>query len=322
VIEFSLEEFSSYGDGAVVITLYESFRAVFYTPFYLAHALGAYAAEGVDVALTNSPDLDYRSAHRAGEDANVYWGGPMRLMVARDRDPQATIAGFCEVVTRDPFFLIGRTPRPDFKVTDLAGLRFASVSEVPTPWMCLQDDLRRAGLDPSTLDRTVDGTMPGNAMALREGTFDVVQLFQPYVEELLTDGTGHIWYAQASRGLCSYTAFYAPRQTLDSHEDTLMRMTRAMYRTQKSLFAISPSEVAAAVAEFFPDVSREILTACIERYRALDIWTRTPLLPREGFQRLHDAMLSGGLIETSTTYEACVDTRFAERAIADDPPAL
>jgi NitT/TauT family transport system substrate-binding protein len=306
----------------VAITLYETFRAVFYTPFYLAHALGAYEAEGVDVTLTCSPDLDYRTSHRAGEDANVYWGGPMRLMVARDRDPKNTITAFCEVVTRDPFFLVGRQPRPDFTLADLIGPRFASVSEVPTPWMCLQDDLRRAGLDPSSLDRTADGTMPDNAAALREGRFDVVQLFQPFAEELIADDAGHIWYAQADRGLCSYTAFYAPTHTLESHADELYRMTRAMYRTQKWLHAHGASDIAGAVADYFPDVGREILTACIARYRALEIWSRTPLLPREGFERLHDGMLSGGLIGSPTTYDACVETRIAERVIAEDPPAL
>lgn len=306
----------------MAITLYETFRAVFYTPFYLAHALGAYEAEGVDVTLTNSPDLDYRASHRAGEDSNVYWGGPMRLMVARDRDPQSSIRGFCEVVTRDPFFLVGRVPRPDFDLSDLIGLRFARVSEVPTPWMCLQDDLRRAGLDPSALDRAADGTMPDNAAALRDGRFDVVQLFQPFAEALIAEGAGHIWYAQADRGLCSYTAFYAPAHTLESHADELYCMTRAMYRTQKWLYAQAAPEIAAAVAEYFPDVGRDILTACIERYQALGIWSRTPLLPREGFERLHDAMLSGGLIGSPTTYDACVETRIAERVIADDPPAL
>ena len=214
----------------MAIALYESFRAVFYTPFYLAHALGAYAAEGVEVALTNSPDLDYRSSHRSGEGADVYWGGPMRLMVGHDRDPASPIVGFCEVVARDPFFLVGRARRKDFRFADLQGLRFASVSEVPTPWMCLQDDLRRAGVDPASLNRTADGTMPGNSAALRDGRLDVVQLFQPFVEQLVSDGAGHIWNAAATRGPCSYTTFYAPRSTLRDRSPLLRFLVRAVQR--------------------------------------------------------------------------------------------
>ena len=35
----------------MAIRLSENFRALFYAPFYAAHAIGAYQAEGVDVTL-------------------------------------------------------------------------------------------------------------------------------------------------------------------------------------------------------------------------------------------------------------------------------
>ena len=39
----------------MTIILFETFRAVFYTPFYAALALDAYKAEGVDVRLETAP---------------------------------------------------------------------------------------------------------------------------------------------------------------------------------------------------------------------------------------------------------------------------
>ena len=39
----------------MAIRLSENFRALFYAPFYAAHAIGAYHAEGVDVTLLPSP---------------------------------------------------------------------------------------------------------------------------------------------------------------------------------------------------------------------------------------------------------------------------
>ena len=39
-----------------MITLSENFRAMFYTPFYAAHATGAYEAERVEIRLRESPD--------------------------------------------------------------------------------------------------------------------------------------------------------------------------------------------------------------------------------------------------------------------------
>lgn len=304
------------------ILLYENFRAVFYTPFYLAHALGAYDAEGVAVVLGANPDPDAVAAQLRAGSVDVCWGGPMRIMLNRDRDPGCALVGFCEVVARDPFFIVGPEPRPDFRFSDLSSMTLASVSEAPTPWMCLQDDLRRAGMDPDAIDRVADRSMSENTEALRAGAIDAAQLFQPFVEALLADGVGHVWYAAAARGPCSYTTFYAERESLGRREDELRRMTRAVYRMQRWLHGHDAAETAAAVREFFPDLPQDILTGAIARYLNLGVWGENPMHGREGFERLRAALLSGGLIEREIPYEDCIDLRFAESVVAEDPPSM
>ena len=88
------------------------------------------------------------------------------------------------------------------------------MSEVPTPWICLADDLRRAGVDPARLDRVSDRTMEENAGALRAGTVDAIQVFQPYAEQLIASGAGHVWNAAATRGLTAYTTLVTRRAVL------------------------------------------------------------------------------------------------------------
>src|SRR5258706_15328670 len=143
----------------MAIVLQETLRAVFYAPFYVALARGAFAAEGVDVSFVTAPRPDEAAAGLARGAVDVGWGGPMRVILMHERDPGLDLVCFCEVVTRDPFFLVGRAPRPDFTVADLRDLRLGSVAEVPTPWLCLQDDVRRAGLDPAALNRVADRAM-------------------------------------------------------------------------------------------------------------------------------------------------------------------
>ncbi len=163
----------------MTITLSENFRAVFYAPFYVAHALEAYRDEGVDVRLKTSDSPGPTAGGLSDGEAGVWWGGPMRMLVAHDQRADSGLVAFCEVVTRDPFFVVGRVPRPDFHMSDLTGLRVGTVSEVPTPWMCLQDDFRRAGLDPAKLERVADKSMADNAAALRDGALDAIQVFDP-----------------------------------------------------------------------------------------------------------------------------------------------
>ena len=197
-----------------MITLSENFRAVFYTPFYAAHALGAYAKEGVEVDFRLSSDPERTAAAlRAGE-VDVMWGGPLRVLLTHDADPASEVVCFCDVVARDPFFVIGRQPNSTFRPADLSSVRLGTVSEVPTPWLCLQDDLRRDGLDPAKVSRVTGQTMAQNAAALRAGTLEAVQLFQPYAEELLASGDGHLWYAAANRGLTAYTTLVTRRSVL------------------------------------------------------------------------------------------------------------
>lgn len=301
----------------MTITLHENFRAVFYAPFYTAFALDAFAAEGVDVRLETSDAPGPTARNRFDDAPGVWWGGPMRILVDRDRDPGSTLVSFCEVVTRDPFFLVGREPRPDFSLPDLSGLRIATVSEVPTPWMCLQEDIKQAGIDPAALDRLADQSMAANADALRAGTMDVIQIFEPFVEQLVEAGEGHIWYAAANRGPTSYTSFYTTEQTLIDHRDIVLAMIRAMFRTQTWLRVATAETVAETIAPYFPDLSAATLSGCIARYKSLGLWGNDPFLPEAGFERLKASCLSGGLIEHGAPYDQCVDNRLARSVIAE-----
>ena len=109
-----------------------------------------------------------------------------------------------------------RTLPPPGALAPQAGVRLGTVSEVPTPWLCLQDDIRRDGADPASVRRVTDGTMAQNAARLRDGTLDAVQVFQPYAEDLLASGAGHLWYAAAERGLTAYTTLVTRRAVLAS----------------------------------------------------------------------------------------------------------
>jgi NitT/TauT family transport system substrate-binding protein len=293
----------------MAIRLSENFRALFYAPFYAAHAVGAYDAEDVAVELVRSPDPASTAAALRRGDIDVMWGGPLRVLMTHALDPAS------DVIARDPFFIVGREQRPKFHVADLASVRFASVAEVPTPWLCLQDDLRRAGVDPAGLNRVSASGMAENAAAVRAGALDAAQLFQPYVEELVASGAGHVWYAAADRGPTAYTALVTRRPLLVSRREELLRMTRAMARTLRWIATTPGVDVARTLRDFFPDVAPDIFAASIDRYRALGLFATDPVLQREGFDRLQAAMLSGGTIAREIPYADCVDNSLAEQTV-------
>jgi NitT/TauT family transport system substrate-binding protein len=288
------------------IRLAENFRAVFYAPFYATQALGFHAREGVEVELVPSAAPAAAASALLAGAVDLSWGGPMRVMKARDADPASPLVCFGEVVARDPFFLVGRGGASAFRLTDLPRLKFASVSEVPTPWLCLQHDLREQGVDPAGLDRLADRTMADNLAALGRRELDVAQLFEPYATMALRAGAGDILYAASARGPTVYTTFLATRDGIAHHRTAFAAMTRAIGHMQDWLATHGGEELARVTGTFYPDVAPDILVSSLQRYHAAGIWARDPAVSRAGFARLGESLLSGGFIERKPAYEDCV----------------
>jgi NitT/TauT family transport system substrate-binding protein len=65
--------------------------------------------------------------------------------------------------------------------------------------------------------------------------------------------------------------------------------------------------LAQAVLSFYPNVSLDILTSSLQRYRDAELWARTPEVSRQGFGRLAQSLQSGGFISRMHSYEDCVE---------------
>ena len=297
-----------------MVRLFESLRAVFYAPFYLAFELDAYGKRGLEVEFGRPDSPDDAASSLFGSGADVIWGGPMRMMQYQAAHGDGTVVAFAEAVTRDPFYVVGREPRPDFRFADLMEARFARVSEVPTPWLCLQDDIRRAGFDPDALERAPDRSMAENAQALRQGRVDAIQVFEPFVEDLLHQGAGHVWYAAARRGPTSYTTLYTSRRFAEANGDALAALAGGVMEALDWLHGHGAEALAERLQGYFPALDPARLAGALARYRANGVWGRDPVLPLEGFVRLKGALVSGGFIARDIPFEACVDNRYARRA--------
>jgi NitT/TauT family transport system substrate-binding protein len=288
------------------IRLAENFRAVFYAPFYAAIALGYCAEEGVDVRLVESASPGAGTLGLLDGSLDVTWGGPMRVMKARDEGGPQLVC-FCEVVRRDPFYLVARGgENTTFRLADLRSVRFASVCEVPTPWLCLQHDLREAGIDPASLPRVADRSMGDNLQALARGDLDVIQVFEPYAALAERQGIGRIVHAASARGETSYTTLLALRPGVEKNREAFAAIVRAMRTMQSWLGAHGGKELATVVAAYYPSVDRTDLETALVRYHRARLWATDPLVSRTGFDRLARSLQSGGFISTLPNYEDCV----------------
>jgi NitT/TauT family transport system substrate-binding protein len=296
------------------IILNEPFRAVFYAPYYVAKERGAFARQGIELRMETAGDPNAAAGNLLSGRVDVAWSGPMRPMLERSRDAAAPLRTFCAVVMRDPFLLVGRGARPDFRIADLAKLRLGVTSEVPTPWWCLQDDIRRAGLRVEDLDLVQGRSMAENAEAVLKGEIDAALLFEPFASRMEARG-GAVWYAAASRGVSAYSALYATADRIRDRREAMLGLVRAMAETLDWVAGASPEAIAEAVAPHFADLDPAILRSGIARYKSLDLWVKTPVLPREALDRLAGAMISSGAMTHHPGYEACVDHALVRDAL-------
>ena len=290
------------------IKLAENFRAVFYAPFYATHALGLFAEQGVTITLLDSASPGAGIAELAKGNIDVMWGGPLRVIKERDQFArnEGSLVAFCEVAAKDPFFLLRRKQVEPFVLKDLVGLRFASVSEVPTPWLCLQQDLRDAGVDPTALTRSADRSMQENLDALVRGELDVIQVFEPYVSLALVHHDLEVVHAASQRGYTAYTTFISTVEGMQRNHAGFEAMISAIEQFRPWLAAHGPDELARVVKPFYPHLGLDVLTQCLTRYHAAELWTCRRAISRQGFARLAASMLDSGYIKQAASYEDCV----------------
>lgn len=290
------------------IKLAENFRAVFYAPFYATHALGLFKREGIEIELIDSPSPGSGIADMLAGKIDVVWGGPLRVIKQRDQeaDSDNALVAFCEVVGKDPFFLVGAPREKQFQLSDLVGKKIGVVTEVPTPWLCLQQDLRDVGVSVDALLVNSDRTMGQNLEALAAGTIDYAQYFEPFVSQTLANGSGVVLHAANSRGPTAYTTFISTRKIIAQKKALFEAMIRAVEQMGPWIDAHTGQELAALVAPFYPHVTTDILVQSMDRYKKAGLWFCKKTISRSGFERLKLSMRQGGFIGSDPSYENCI----------------
>lgn len=290
------------------IKLAENFRAVFYAPFYATHALGLFKQEGVEIELIDSPSPGSGIADMLAGKIDVVWGGPLRVIKQRDQeaDSENALVAFCEVVGKDPFFIVGPKTDRAFQLKDLSGQRLGVVTEVPTPWLCLQQDLRDAGVSIDSITVNASNTMGENLAALQTGEIDYAQYFEPFVSQTIASGAGVVLHAANSRGPTAYTTFISTRKIITQKQAAFEAMIRAIEKMGPWIQAHTGQELATVIAPYYPHVAPEILAQAMNLYKEAGLWFCKKTISRVGFERLKVSMLNGGFISSNPTYENCI----------------
>ena len=300
------------------MTVLMPFYTPFYTPLAAGAALGHFREEGLDVRWQPAASFG-KSTVQAVLDGSIEisLGGLMRSFDLADREGRL-LPHFAEVCSRSGFFLLGRAPMPGFRWSDLVGKTVIGFAEAPTPWQCMLTVLRRNGVDPAAVRIERERPVAEALAAFRAGHGDFFEQTQPIVEQMLADGEAHLVASMGeATGPVPFTSYMTTPEFLRREPETVLRFTRALYRTQRWLAAHDAKAIAATIAPGFPDIEPAILERAVGRFSRQHTWSRDPILRRPGFDYLREILQSGGFITKTHRYEDLVDTSIAGRAVQE-----
>ena len=155
----------------------------------------------------------------------------------------------------------------------------------------------RRGSIPARLDRVADRSMAENLEALQRGpdrgraAFRARSSKRPWPRKSVTSGT------RRARAAAPPTRLLSRRETGSfADAEPLLRMVRAIYRTQQWIHTQSAQEIAAAIALVLPGARSRRAGRALARYQSQPVWGRDPVLPEDGFDRLRRGLVSSGFI--------------------------
>ena len=298
-----------------VIRLNEVTHSLFYTPQYLAMALGYFEEEGLEVEVTNGSGANnVMTALLTGEadiglmgcEANVY------VYLEGKKDYPKVIA---QLTKRDGSFLVGRTPVENFDYSNIDGSRVLMGRQGGTPAMILQYVLNNKGYT-NGVNITMDYTIEFGALgpAFTGGTGDYVPLFEPAASQVVKEGKGYILSAIGmDSGEIPYTCYSATEDFLTKHPDKVEKFLRAVWKGTEYAMTHTAEECATLVQKYFDGTTLDLITAAIANYQKFDTWMTSPVTNKDAFNRMQDIMENAGELSARVSYETIVDNTIASK---------
>jgi NitT/TauT family transport system substrate-binding protein len=290
------------------IRFMETFRSVFYTPIYVCVAGGFLESEGLDVTFfTCPPQFPHPLSALKHGAADIVQSGIMRCIIALDWGAEAVPSHFAKINARDGFFVLGSQPQEEFHWESLRGARVIPVGFSPMPWASFQWALRKHGIAPEEL-RLLHGLSLKDAVAaFRQGHADFIHLPEPAVEQLITDGVGHLAVALGpENGHVAYSSFAATTKFMDENPDAIQHFVRGFSRALQWLANRDALEIGKAIAPFFPDVPPDLIAQAVARYQSQNTWPADPSLGQPEYDGLQEILVSAGLVKERQPYEKVV----------------
>lgn len=307
--------FNNDRSGLKKIKVAEVTHSVFYTPQYLAHALGYFSDEGLDVEIILTPGADKVTAAVLSGDVQIGFCGSEATIYVYNGSEDDYLVNFAGLTKRDGSFIVSRKKTDNFDISMLKDSYIIGGRKGGMPEMTLEYILRKHNIDPKK-DIKIDTSIAFAAMqgAFIGGTGDYVTLFEPNALAVEKNNFGYVVASLGELGgEVPYTVYNAKKSYIENNKDVIKGFSRAIQKGIDYVKNHSSEDIAKVILNYFPDVSLSDLTLIVDRYKNIDSWYDTTLITEENFNHVQEIMESAGELTKKAPYDKLVDTRFSQK---------
>ncbi len=296
------------------IKVAEVTHSVFYAPQYVAHSLGYYEDEGLDVEIILTPGADAVAAAVLSGDVQIGFCGSEQTIYIYNQGEKDYLINFSALTKKDGSFLISRKENKNFKITDLKGSHIIAGRKGGMPSMTLKWALNQNGIN-TDKDLNFDTSIAFASMngAFIGGTGDYVTAFEPSASQLVKQGYGYIVASIGELGgNVPYTTYNARKSYINKNKDVIEGFTKATKRGLDYVHNHTAKEIANTITSYFPDVSYNELVNAIEKYKNIDSWYETTEINEKDFNHIQEIIKNDNELDKKAPFDKLVDNSFSK----------
>ena len=296
------------------ITVAEVAHSVFYAPQYVAHGLGFFEEEGLDVEIVLTSGADNVMAAVLSGDADIGFSGSEATIYVYNGGEEDYVMTFAGLTQKDGSFLVSREKYDNFTLDDLKGKTVIGGRQGGMPEMTFEWALRQHGIDPNK-DLNIDTSV---AFAAMEGAFiggngDFVTLFEPNATSVEKNGLGYVVaYIGELGGEVPYTAYNARKSYIEENPEIIEKFTRAINKGLEYVESHSAEEVARIVSEYFPDTSLSDMTTIVNRYKEGEAWKKNITINEDEWNHIQEIMEASSELDKYVEYDKLIYDEYFE----------
>lgn len=278
--------------------------SAFYSPLIATIAGGFLQQEGLEPRHSVSPPGKSAIAGLIDGTVHVAQSAPSQGFTPLEQGKQPPALHFAQINEKDGFFLVGRSPEPQFAWQRLAE-RKVLVDHATQPMAMFKYACYRRALDFKSIQAVDAGSTEKMIAAFCKGEADYVHLQGPAPQQLEHDGAGHIVATLGDAiGPCAFSSLAATREWLAG--EMAKRFMRAYRKARAWVIASPAAEIARVEAPFFRGIDRDVLAATIGSYQKLGNWSPHVEITRPAWEATVDIFLHAGLITKRHPYEEVI----------------